>query len=108
MDTTTALLIAIPVLVVFAGVVLFASARRRDTGEAIGALARETRKRDGNGIVPFPGRASAAFIEAMKARDFYFGASKLEADRDADDPKKIAALAFDVLDDFAAHWYERK
>ena len=46
MDTTTALLIAIPVLVVLAGVVLFASARRRDTGEAIGALARETRKRD--------------------------------------------------------------
>ena len=46
METTTALLIAIPVLVVLAGVLLFASARRRDTGEAIGALARETRKRD--------------------------------------------------------------
>jgi cytochrome b6-f complex iron-sulfur subunit len=46
MDTTTALLIAIPVLIVLAGVLLFASARRRDTGEVIGALARETRKRD--------------------------------------------------------------
>jgi len=46
MDSTTLLLIAIPVLVVFAGVLLFASARRRDTGEAIGALDRETRKRD--------------------------------------------------------------
>ena len=46
MNSTTALLIAIPVLVVLGGVVLFASARRRDTGEAIGALARETRKRD--------------------------------------------------------------
>lgn len=46
METTTALLIAIPVLVVLAGVLLFATARRRDTGEAIGALARETRKRD--------------------------------------------------------------
>jgi cytochrome b6-f complex iron-sulfur subunit len=46
MDTTTALLIAIPILVVLAGVLIFASARRRDTGEAIGALARETRKRD--------------------------------------------------------------
>lgn len=46
MEPTTALLIAIPVLVVLAGVLLFASARRRDTGEAIGALARETRKRD--------------------------------------------------------------
>jgi cytochrome b6-f complex iron-sulfur subunit len=46
MDSTTALLIAIPVLVVLAGILLFATARRRDTGEAIGALARETRKRD--------------------------------------------------------------
>lgn len=46
METTTALLIAIPALVLLAGVLLFASARRRDTGEVIGALARETRKRD--------------------------------------------------------------
>jgi cytochrome b6-f complex iron-sulfur subunit len=58
MDTTTALLIAIPVLVVLAGVVLFASARRRDTGEAIGALARETRKRD---------RGSVAVLETDEA-----------------------------------------
>jgi cytochrome b6-f complex iron-sulfur subunit len=54
METTTALLIAIPVLVVLAGVVIFATARRRDTGEAIGALARETRKRD-RGAVPVLG-----------------------------------------------------
>ena len=46
MEPTTALLIAIPVLVLLAGVLVLASARRRDTGEAIGALARETRKRD--------------------------------------------------------------
>jgi cytochrome b6-f complex iron-sulfur subunit len=52
METTTALLIAIPVLVVLAGVVLFASARRRDTGEVIGALARETRKRDRGALAP--------------------------------------------------------
>ena len=52
METTTALLIAIPALVVLAGVLLFASARRRDTGEAIGALARETRKRDRGGGRP--------------------------------------------------------
>ena len=58
MDTTTALLIAIPVLIVLAGVVLFASARRRDTGEAIGALARETRKRD---------RGSVAVLEGDEA-----------------------------------------
>jgi cytochrome b6-f complex iron-sulfur subunit len=46
MEPTTALLIALPILVVLAGVLLFATARRRDTGEAIGALARETRQRD--------------------------------------------------------------
>ncbi len=46
METSTILLIAIPVLVVLAGVVLFASMRRRDTGEAIGMLSRETSKRD--------------------------------------------------------------
>jgi cytochrome b6-f complex iron-sulfur subunit len=55
METTTALLIAIPVLVVLAGVLLFATARRRDTGEAIGALARETRKRDRGGVAVLEG-----------------------------------------------------
>jgi cytochrome b6-f complex iron-sulfur subunit len=52
METSTVLLIAIPVLVVLAGVLVFASARRRDTGAAIGALARETRKRDRGAVVP--------------------------------------------------------
>jgi cytochrome b6-f complex iron-sulfur subunit len=37
---------------VLAGVLLFASARRRDTGEVIGALARETRKRDRGAVTP--------------------------------------------------------
>ncbi len=46
MEPTTVLLLALPVLIVLAGVLLFGSARRRDTGEAIGALARETRRRD--------------------------------------------------------------
>jgi cytochrome b6-f complex iron-sulfur subunit len=52
METTTVLLIALPVLVVLAGVLLFAAARRRDTGEVIGALARETRKRDRGAVAP--------------------------------------------------------
>jgi cytochrome b6-f complex iron-sulfur subunit len=52
METTTALLIAIPVLVLLAGALVFASARRRDTGEAIGVLARETRKRDRGAVDP--------------------------------------------------------
>ncbi|MEX2294510.1 MAG: Rieske 2Fe-2S domain-containing protein [Acidimicrobiales bacterium] len=52
METTTVLLIAIPALVVLAAVLLLASARRRDTGEVIGALARETRKRDRGAVAP--------------------------------------------------------
>lgn len=52
MESTTALLIALPILIVLAGVLVFASARRRDTGEAIGALARETRKRDRGAVAP--------------------------------------------------------
>lgn len=40
------LVIVIPVVVILAGVVLIAAARRRDTGEAIGLLSRETVKRD--------------------------------------------------------------
>ena len=40
------LVLVIPALVVLALVVLVASARRRDSGDAIGELARETRQRD--------------------------------------------------------------
>ncbi len=42
----TALLVAIPVLVLLAAILLVGSARRRDTGTAIGSLSRETLKRD--------------------------------------------------------------
>jgi cytochrome b6-f complex iron-sulfur subunit len=41
-----ALLIAIPVLVLLAAVLLVGATRRRDTGEAVGSLSRETVKRD--------------------------------------------------------------
>jgi cytochrome b6-f complex iron-sulfur subunit len=40
------LVIVIPIVVVLAGVVLFAASRRRDSGGATGALSRETVKRD--------------------------------------------------------------
>lgn len=40
------LVIVIPIVVLLAGVVLFAASRRRDTGGATGALSRETVKRD--------------------------------------------------------------
>ena len=42
----TVLVIAIPVLVLLAAILLVGAARRRDTGEAVGALSRETLKRD--------------------------------------------------------------
>jgi cytochrome b6-f complex iron-sulfur subunit len=46
MSPGTVILIAVPVLVVLAGVLLFASARRRDTGSAQGVLSSETARRD--------------------------------------------------------------
>ena len=64
------LVIVIPVVVVLAGIVVLAASRRRDTGEAIGALSRETRKRDRgepevfeDAAVPVSGRA----VEAQAA-----------------------------------------
>ena len=44
--------IAIIVIVLLAGLVLFATARRRDSDAAIGGLSRETRKRDRSGQLP--------------------------------------------------------
>jgi cytochrome b6-f complex iron-sulfur subunit len=46
MDTSTIAIIAVVALVVLAGVVLLAAARRNQTQKAIGVLSRETRKRD--------------------------------------------------------------
>jgi cytochrome b6-f complex iron-sulfur subunit len=52
MSTTTIVLIAVPVLVVLAGLLLFASSRRKDTEVAIGHLSPETAKRDRGRISP--------------------------------------------------------
>ncbi|HEY8546947.1 MAG TPA: Rieske 2Fe-2S domain-containing protein [Acidimicrobiales bacterium] len=52
MSTVTILAIAVPILVVLAGILLFASARRRDTGAATGTLGRETLARDRGTVVP--------------------------------------------------------
>jgi hypothetical protein len=46
MSTTTILLIAIPLLVLAAGVLLFATARRRDTDKVAGVMSSETARRD--------------------------------------------------------------
>jgi cytochrome b6-f complex iron-sulfur subunit len=78
MATTTVLLIAIPVLVVLAGVLVFASARRRDAGTAIGALARETRKRDRGAVVPTEGDAvSGREVERAAALELREGSKEL-------------------------------
>ena len=100
METTTALLIAIPVLVVLAGVVLFASARRRDTGDAIGALARETRKRDRGAVTPASAEAAAPVtsreVERAAALE-YRGSSKAVATIDAKPPVAWVPPDPDVL-----------
>ncbi len=54
-----AAVIAIPILVVLALVVVFVAMRRRDTGEAVGTLSRETVKRDRSGA-PAPGEQAVA------------------------------------------------
>jgi cytochrome b6-f complex iron-sulfur subunit len=78
MATTTVLLIAIPVLVVLAGVLVFASARRRDTGVAIGALARETRKRDRGGVEPSATEATTGrAVERAAALELREGSREL-------------------------------
>jgi cytochrome b6-f complex iron-sulfur subunit len=46
MSTTTILAIAIPLLVLAAGVLLFATARRRDTDKVAGVMSSETARRD--------------------------------------------------------------
>jgi cytochrome b6-f complex iron-sulfur subunit len=56
----TVLVIAIVVLVVLAGVVLFATARRRDTRSATGFLSRETRQRDRDAVAPIERDTAAA------------------------------------------------
>jgi cytochrome b6-f complex iron-sulfur subunit len=51
MSTVTILAIAIPLLVVAAGLLLFAASRRRDDGVATATLSRETAKRDRGRVV---------------------------------------------------------
>ncbi|HEX8805242.1 MAG TPA: Rieske 2Fe-2S domain-containing protein [Acidimicrobiales bacterium] len=52
MSTVTILAVAVPLLVAAAGLLLFASARRRDTGAATGTLSRETTRRDRGAVTP--------------------------------------------------------
>jgi cytochrome b6-f complex iron-sulfur subunit len=51
MSTVTILVIAVPLLVIAAGLLLFASSRRRDNGVATASLSRETAKRDRGRVV---------------------------------------------------------
>jgi hypothetical protein len=88
------------------------TAARRDRDErkreADAKRQRDRRARESEGVVTFRGRCSQAVIDAMVARNRFLGMSQEEAERDANDPKEIAALAFDVLDHWAPVWYERE
>ena len=52
MTTSTIIAIAVIVLVALAGLLLFASARRRDTDAALGQLSHETKIRDRGPVNP--------------------------------------------------------
>jgi cytochrome b6-f complex iron-sulfur subunit len=63
MDTSTIAILAVVALVVLAGVVLLAAARRNQTQKAIGVLSRETRSRDAGARTITPraeGKATAS------------------------------------------------
>ena len=62
-----ALLVAIPVLVLLAAILLVGAARRRDTGEAIGALSRETVRRDRERELVTAGAPSGRDVERSAA-----------------------------------------
>ena len=61
------LLIVIPLLVVLAGVLLFAAARRRETGDAVGRLSRETKRKDTDVTLPESPEAALTGREVEKA-----------------------------------------
>jgi cytochrome b6-f complex iron-sulfur subunit len=70
MSTTTVLAIAIPVLVVLAGVLLVGASRRRQTDGVTGSLSRETRKRDSGASIDAEGKVTGKEVEqaALVAR----------------------------------------
>ena len=67
MSPTTIIAIAVPVLVVLAGVLLFAAARRRDTGSAEGVMSSETVHRDRGPVQLAEGDRPASGREVERA-----------------------------------------
>jgi cytochrome b6-f complex iron-sulfur subunit len=63
MSTATVLAIVIPVLVVLAGILLIGASRRRQTDDAVGALSRETRKRDRGSVIDESGEVTGEEVE---------------------------------------------
>src|SRR4051812_11684812 len=66
----TAIVITIAVVVVLAALLVLAVSRRRDTGQATGALSRETRRRDRSGVVLTPAETGAAEADALRGRAY--------------------------------------
>jgi cytochrome b6-f complex iron-sulfur subunit len=90
MNTNTILLLAIPRLVVLAGLLIFGAARRRDTDAAIGVLSSETKAKDKGPFRPGEGEGeSSATAPAgseieLSARQTYRG--EIEAQEPAPPP----------------------
>lgn len=81
MSTTTILAIAVPVLVVLAGMLLFAAARRRDTDRATGVMSSETIRRDRGPVTLDEGGASVEAREVERAAVLARRAETVPAER---------------------------
>jgi cytochrome b6-f complex iron-sulfur subunit len=80
-SATTVLAIAIPALVVAAGVLLFAAARRRDTGAATGMMSHETARRDRGPVTLDDDAAPMTGREVERAADLARREESLPAER---------------------------
>ena len=87
MSPTTIIAIAVPVLVVLAGVLLFAAARRRDTDQVSGVMSSETARRD-RGPVQLSEQGEAAPVTGREVER-----AAVVARREAAAPVKVAERA---------------
>ncbi|HEX6985094.1 MAG TPA: Rieske 2Fe-2S domain-containing protein [Planctomycetaceae bacterium] len=86
-----ALLIAIPLILILAAILLVGAARRRDTGEAVGSLSRETVKRDRSRRTP-----EAAEEEPVSGREVEqsFAVERREASKAVEPAKGATPVAW--------------
>ena len=63
------------------------------------------RQRERDGVVTYPGKCSGNVVAAIKARNIFAGMPKDEAEKQASDPKKLAAEIDGILEEWSRHWY---